>query len=171
MSRVEKVIPAKVNATVSPLLTNLALTITPREYNTTLLTSMTAKSYSCDEISKIMSDYTRKLNMARNAANTTNAMAPVVTALLSKKLAVPSDVNLAASQKWSVGHEVTSFFQEMIRLGYVEIVGLEQFSQQVIEKLGPVVTDKLHCTWSSSSGLGLSALVAAVSIAMGLFKF
>lgn len=55
---------------MSLLLTDLALTITPREYNTKLLASMTANSYSCDEISKIMNDYTLELNMARNAANT-----------------------------------------------------------------------------------------------------
>lgn len=166
VSRIEKVVPEKLQVTLTPLLRNLALTITPLDTNTTALASMTAKSYSCSEIAKIMGDYAKKLNMARSAQNTTTMMAPVMATLLERKLA-PNTKATAMSSEYYGSKEVTNLFQDTLRLGYVEMIGLESFSSSIIEKLGPVISDKLHCTWSSGRSLTLSMFVGVLSMAAG----
>merc|ERR1719221_2005169 len=102
-----------------------SLSITPVSTNFSEVANLGTKDIhdACDEVGEVMTDYERKLRAIRSALNTSNAVAPILTTLLKRRLAPAGVTNLAES--WMVSKEMKAFVEDMMRLGYLELVGLE----------------------------------------------
>merc|ERR1719384_1772643 len=98
-----------------------------------------------------ISDYDAKLTTVHMALrNITEVMVPT----MSKVMPVP--------------RPVINFVKDFMSMATAETTGLQEAAHEIVTNVGPVITDRVQCTWSSARPrIGLGFVTVAISVVAG----
>mmetsp|Transcript_66947 Transcript_66947/g.174180 ORF Transcript_66947/g.174180 Transcript_66947/m.174180 type:complete len:404 (+) Transcript_66947:89-1300(+) len=155
--RVKKAMPAAMTEALSPVIAMLT-----EELPALRVDASRGAQASCHRVSQIMGNvtsYSARLNRLSDAMN--NATAQTIQSLGGLSLNSSDALN-------SSGAAV--LVHDLVSMAELETNGLQEATRNVIKKAGPIITDRVHCTFSSGSRAGsrLGLLGAASCLAAGL---
>lgn len=154
---IKKVMPESLRKSLTPIMTQLSDNVVMLSVNASELAKGSLGD-ACDTVSQIMgniSDYDLKLNTVSEAMENTSAMmVPMMGRIMP------------------VSNNVTMFVTSFMSIAKIETKGLQDAAHSIVTKVGPLVEDRVHCTWSRAhrrGGLGFAALVISSVVGWAAF--
>merc|ERR1719293_321008 len=147
------VMPARLRRSFLPIIKGLRANAVPLRVNATSLASATINN-ACLEISSLMgniSDYNNKLNSMHGNLHSvwqlSELMLPKVGKIYPMKPIVIDTV------------------KDVMAMATNEVAGLAEAADEIVTNVGPVIAERMQCTWSAAlpARTGLAALLAAVA--------
>jgi hypothetical protein len=148
------VMPAKLKRSFFPIVKGLRANAVPLRVNASSLASATITD-ACIEISSLMgniSDYNNKLNAMHGNMHSlwqlSELMLPKVGKIYPMKPIVIDTV------------------KDIMAMGTNEVAGLAEAADEIVTNVGPIIAERMQCTWSAAlprSSVGWAALLAAIA--------
>merc|ERR1719277_2802328 len=149
------VMPPKLRRSFLPIVKGLRANAVPLRVNASSLASATITD-ACIEISSLMgniSDYNNKLNSMHSNMHSlwqlSELMLPKVGKIYPMKPIVIDTV------------------KDIMAMGTNEVAGLAEAADEIVTNVGPVIAERMQCTWSGArplrSSAGWAALLAAIA--------
>jgi len=148
------VMPVRLRKSFLPIIKGLRANAVPLRVNASSLASATLTN-ACLEISSLMgniSEYNNKLNSLHGNLHSvwqlSELMLPKVGKIYPMKPVVIDTV------------------KDVMAMATNEVAGLAEAADEIVTNVGPIIAERMQCTWSAAmprSSLGLAALLAALA--------
>jgi len=148
------VMPVKLRRSFNPIIKGLRANAVPLRVNASSLASATITD-ACKEMSSLMgniSDYNNKLNSMHGNLHSvwqlSELMLPKVGKIYPMKAIVIDTV------------------KDVMAMATNEVAGLAEAADEIVTNVGPIIAERMQCTWSSAlprSSAGWAALLAALA--------
>jgi len=148
------VMPAKLRKSFLPILKGLRANAVPLHVNATVLASSTITE-ACTEISSLMgnvSEYNNKLNAMHSNLHSVWQLS---------ELMLPKVGKIYPMQPL-----VIDTVKDVMAMATNEVAGLAEAADEIVTNVGPVIAERMQCTWSAAlprSSVGWAALLAALA--------
>merc|ERR1740121_1800281 len=147
------VMPRELRQSFLPILKNLRTNAVPLRVNASTLASSTLPE-ACSQISSLMSnisDYNNKLNTMHTGLHNVWQMSELMLPHMSKVYPMKTIV--------------IDTVKDFMSMATTQVAGLQESADEIVTNIGPVVMERMQCTWSSARthGAGLFALLAPLA--------
>jgi len=148
------VMPPKLRKSFWPIIKGLRANAVPLRVNATSLASATITS-ACLEISSLMgniSDYNNKLNSMHGSLHSVWQLSELMLPKVGKI--------------YPVKPIVIDTVKDVMAMATNEVAGLAEAADEIVTNVGPIIAERMQCTWSAAlprSSVGWAALLAALA--------
>jgi len=148
------VMPRELRQAFLPIVKQLRDQAVPLRVNATALAAA-SQATACSEISGLMSnitDYNMKLATMHTSLHNIWQMSELMLPHMSKI--------------YPMTPETIDLVKDMMSLATTQCAGLQESADEIVTQVGPVISERMQCTWSAAKprfGLGLAAVLAALA--------
>jgi len=148
------VMPRELRQSFMPIIKQLRTNAVPLRVNASDLAKATLPE-ACGQISSVManiSDYNNKLSTMHTGLHNMWQISELMLPHMSKVYPLKT--------------VVIDVVKDFMSMATTQVAGLQESADEIVTNIGPIVMERMQCTWSaahSRSGLGLVALAAALA--------
>jgi hypothetical protein len=147
------VMPRELRQAFMPIIKQLREQAVPLRVNASALAAA-SQADACNEISGLMSnitDYNTKLATMHTSLHNIWQMSELMLPHMSKI--------------YPMTPETIDLVKDFMSLATTQCAGLQESADEIVTQVGPVISERMQCTWSAAKprfGLGLAAVLAAL---------
>merc|ERR1740127_303516 len=148
------VMPRELRQAFMPIIKQLREQAVPLRVNASALAAA-SQADACNEISGLMSnitDYNTKLATMHTSLHNIWQMSELMLPHMSKI--------------YPMTPETIDLVKDFMSLATTQCAGLQESADEIVTQVGPVISERMQCTWSAAKprfGLGLAAALAALA--------
>merc|ERR1719145_356053 len=155
------VMPRELRQSFLPIIKQLRTNAVPLRVNASDLARRTLPE-ACSQISSVManiSDYNNKLNTMHSGLHNLWQISELMLPHMSKVYPMKTIV--------------IDTVKDFMSMATTQVAGLQESADEIVTNIGPVVMERMQCTWSSARahGAGLIALLAPVAAVASLLVY
>mmetsp|Transcript_41713 Transcript_41713/g.116443 ORF Transcript_41713/g.116443 Transcript_41713/m.116443 type:complete len:450 (+) Transcript_41713:98-1447(+) len=147
------VMPRKLRTSFNPILKQLRSNAVPLRVNASQMAEQTL-SQACTQMGQLMANitqYDNQLNTLHTGLHNVWQMSELMLPHMSKVYPLKS--------------VVIDTVKDFMSMATTQVAGLQESSDEIVTNIGPVVMERMQCTWSSARahGAGIFALLASLA--------
>merc|ERR1719428_908322 len=153
------VMPRELRQSFLPIIRQLRMNAVPLKVNASTLSSSSLSS-ACTQLSGLManiSDYNSKLSSMHTGLHNVWQMSELMLPHMSKVYPMKTIV--------------IDTVKDFMSMATTQVAGLQESADEIVTNIGPVVMERMQCTWSSARahGAGLFALLTPLAALVNFF--